>query len=174
MLALLSTARSITDSVYSTFNATINAIRRLNNTGVYDIHTNIMQYPATMQPTRARVEQVAPEDEEATKGSAVFPPVPIRMARNFYIADTYLETPSAGVLPAAHETSDAPDFLAPFNGLGAVSDEIKDLLPPECRKAFDGALGREEVWRSKWGPETEKMSRRQPVIDKAIVPYSMS
>lgn len=164
----------MTDILSSTFNATINAIRKMNNTGVYDIHTNTMQYPVTMQPTRARVEQVAPEDEETTKSSAVFPPVPHKLARNFYVVDTYLETPAAGVLPAAYEKSDAPDFLASFNGLGAVSDDIKDLLPPECRKALDGTLEKERVWRSKWGTESEKMSRRQPVIDKAIVPYSMS
>ncbi|CAM1507168.1 Fc.00g068090.m01.CDS01 [Cosmosporella sp. VM-42] len=157
----------------STFNANINAIRRYNNAGVYDIHTNILQYPAAMQPTRARIEQVTPEDEEAAKGSTVFPPVSLKMARNFFVADTYFETSSAGVLSAAYDKSDTADFLAPFNGLGAVSDDVKNLLPPECRKAFDGALEKEHSWRSQWGPESEKMSRRQPIIDKAIVPYSM-
>lgn len=133
-----------------------------------------MQYPATMQPTRARVEQVAPEDEEATKGSAVFPPVPLKLARNFHVADMYLEHSSRGMISAAYDKHDAPDFLSSFNGLEAVSDEIKDLLPPECRKAFDGALEKGSAWRSKWGTESESMSRRQPVIDKAIVPYSMA
>jgi chromatin structure-remodeling complex protein RSC7 len=160
----------------STFNAGINAIRKLNNAGVYDIHTNVVQYPATMQPTRARIEQVAPEDEQATRGSSVFPPLPGKMARNFYIADTYLETSSAGVISASgvDDTAGSADFLASFQGLSAVSDEIKDLLPPECRKAFDSAVDKETSWRSQWGPESEKMSRRQPVIDKAIVPYSMT
>ena len=133
-----------------------------------------MQYPATMQPTRARVEQVVPEDEDTSNVSTVFTPVPPKLARNFYVADMYLENSTAGILPAAYDKSDAPDFLSSFNGLEAVSDDIKDLLPPECRKAFDGALEKEGAWRSKWGPESEKMSRRQPVIDKAIVPYSMS
>lgn len=160
----------------STFNAGINAIRKLNNAGVYDIHTNVVQYPATMQPTRARIEQVAPEDEQATRGSSVFPPLPGKMARNFYVADTYLETSSAGVISASgvDDTAGSADFLASFQGLSAVSDEIKDLLPPECRKAFDSAVDKEASWRSQWGPESEKMSRQQPVIDKAIVPYSMT
>ncbi|KAF4467537.1 hypothetical protein FALBO_5589 [Fusarium albosuccineum] len=166
----------LTVVAYSTFNAGINAIRKLNNAGVYDIHTNVVQYPATMQPTRARIEQVAPEDEEATRGSNVFPPIPGKMARNFYVADTYFETSSAGVISASavNDTAGSADFLAAFQGLSAVSDEIKDLLPPECRKAFDNAVDKETTWRSQWGPESEKASRRQPVIDKAIVPYSMT
>lgn len=158
----------------SIFNAGINAIRKYNNAGVYDIHTNTMQYPAAMQPTQARIEQVAPEDEEATKGSAVFPPVSLKMARNFYVADTYLETPPAGLAPAAYDRDDPTDLLASFNGLGAVSDDIKDLLPPECRQAFETAVGNEQQWKARWGPEKDNMSRREPVIDKAIVPYSMS
>jgi chromatin structure-remodeling complex protein RSC7 len=143
---------------------------------VYDIHTNIMQYPVTMQPTRARIEQVAPEDEEAAAGSSVFPPVPTKMARNFFVADTYFETSSAGVISASgvDGTASSADFLASFQGLSTVSDDIKDLLPPECRAAFDSAVEKETSYRSQWGPETENMSRRQPVIDKAIVPYSMT
>ncbi|KAK7430781.1 chromatin structure-remodeling complex subunit RSC7 [Neonectria magnoliae] len=158
----------------STFNASINAIRKLNNAGVYDIHTNVMQYPLTMQPTRARIEQVAPEDEGTTQGTVTFPPVPPKMARNFYVADTYFEAPSVGVVSAAETQAESADFLASFSGLGAVSDDIKDLLPPECRKAFDQTLDKETAYRSQWGLESETMSRRQPIIDKAIVPYSMT
>jgi chromatin structure-remodeling complex protein RSC7 len=143
---------------------------------VYDIHTNVKQYPATMQPTRARIEQVAPEDEEATAESTVFPPVPAKMARNFFVTDTYFETSSAGIISASavDDTAGSADFLASFQGLSAVSDDIKDLLPPDCREAFDNAVVKETSYRSQWGPESEKMSRRQPVIDKAIVPYSMT
>ncbi|KAH7326577.1 chromatin remodelling complex Rsc7/Swp82 subunit-domain-containing protein [Stachybotrys elegans] len=158
----------------STFNAGINAIRKLNNAGVYDIHTNTMQYPKVMQPTYARVEQVAPEDESATRGNPRFPPVSLKMARNFLVTDTYYESPPAGVTPTSYEKKDPADFLASFRGLGSVTDDIKELLPAECRQAFDQALEREEEWESRWGPEKEKMARRQPVIDKAIVPYSMS
>jgi chromatin structure-remodeling complex protein RSC7 len=159
----------------STFNASINAIRRMNNAGVYDIHTNVMQYPKTMQPTRARIEQVAPDAEPAAADdSTTFGPVSLRMARNFYVTDTYYEGAPAGVTPTYYEKTDSSDPLAQFKGLGAVSDDIKALLPPECRKAFDEAVSQEEEWESRWGTEAETMSRRQPVIDKAIVPYSMS
>ncbi|KAL6869089.1 chromatin structure-remodeling complex subunit RSC7 [Amphichorda felina] len=158
----------------SIFNSGINAIRKLNNAGVYDIHTNVMQYPASMQPTHARIEQVAPEEEEATRGSATFPPVSLKMARNFYIADMYLETPPAGIAPTVYDQEDPSNLLASFNSLGTVSDDIKDLLPPQCREAFDKAVHTEKQWKDRWGPESKTISRREPVIDKAIVPYSMA
>lgn len=158
----------------SIFNSGINAIRKLNNAGVYDIHTNVMQFPTIMQPTQCRIEQVAPEDQSSAALNGTLPPVPLKMTRNFYITDTYLETPPAGIAPSVYDKSDKTDFLASFNGLGAVPDDVKALLPPECRAAFDAAVDNETGWKAKWGPESEKMSRRQPVIDKAIVPYSMS
>lgn len=128
-----------------------------------------MQYPAVMQPTRARMEQLAPEDEaEHAKSSTIFSAVPLRMSRNFTVLDTTME--SGGI--AAAESQPA-DFLTRFNGLEAVSSDIKDLLPPECRQAFEGALSKEKEWRSRWGFEVDVMSRHKPVIDKAIVPYNM-
>lgn len=135
-----------------------------------------MQYPGMMQPTIARIEQVAPEDEEALAegNSGKFPAVSLRMARNFLVMDTYCESAPSNKASTASSKESPADFLATFNGLGAVSSEIKDLLPPECRKAFNGALGADREFQSRWGTESEKMSRREPIIDKAIVPYSMS
>lgn len=104
----------------------------------------------------------------------MFPPVAHKMAKNFYITDTYVETPPTGVTSAAYANNNPNDLLASFNGLGAVSDDIKDLLPPECRVAFDKAHTGEKEWQKKWGPERENMARREPVVDKAIVPYSMT
>lgn len=126
-----------------------------------------------MQPTQVRIEQVMPEDEAATEESALFPPVAPKMARNFCITDTYYETPAGGVAPMAYDKTGTSDFLTSFNGLGAVPDDVKELLPAECRQAFDHALGTENEWKSRWGREAEKMARGQLVIDKAIVPYSM-
>ncbi|KAG5986457.1 hypothetical protein E4U54_005409 [Claviceps lovelessii] len=168
----------------SIFNASINAIRRFNNRGVYDVHTNVMQFPAMMQPTRVRIEQVPPPLDEASSACAAaaaaatrctkFPPVPLRMARNFLIMDTYCENAPSNVasLPCSKETP--AGFVASFNGLEGLSDEIKDLLPRECRAALDKALEANAEFESRWGTERETMSRRDPVIDKAIVPYSMS
>lgn len=154
------------------FNSGIAAVRKLNRAGVYDVHTNVMQYPASLQPTMARIEQVSPDDERAATeaGSGRFPPVPRRMARNFYIADTYMETPTADFAATPGRGDGRSDFLASFDGLGAVSDDIKDLLPPECRAAFDKAVEKDREWKARWGPESQKMCRREPIIDKAIVP----
>lgn len=146
-----------------------------------------MHYPRIMQPTHARIVQV-PNDNSSTSQpsstSTVFPPLKPAIARNFLITDTYLESPAAGVAPAAYdvplrtsapdrEASAAADFLAPFQGLKAVSDDVLELLPEQCRAAFERARGKEEEWFGRWGDEKEVMARREPVVDKAIVPYSM-
>jgi chromatin structure-remodeling complex protein RSC7 len=95
-----------------------------------------------------------------------------------------METPPAGIAPAAYEVpfrtdpadykaSYSGDFLAPFRGLGSVSQEMRDLLPEECRREFDAAVEREGDWFARWGDEKETKSRRSPLIDKHIVPYSV-
>ncbi|KAL2267101.1 hypothetical protein VTJ83DRAFT_4378 [Remersonia thermophila] len=179
----------------SQFNSILSAVRRNNLNGVYDIHTNQMHYPRIMQPTHARIEQVIDRDDSASKdgqrqasssSSAVFPPLKPSIARNFLVMDMHLESPPAGVAPISydlpfrpaagnpdHEASAAADFLAPFKGLRAVSDDIRALLPEECRRAFDAAREREEKWLERWGDEKDVTSRKEPVVDKAVVPYSM-
>ena len=162
------------------FNAQINAIRRRNNKGVYDVHTNIIQYPAIMQPTQARIEPVVASDPEGVNESQIFPSLSPSIPRNFMVTDTFFETPPSGIAAVSYESTpkgsvngdNGSDFLAPFRGLGAVSDEIKDCLPPECREAFEKAAAQEQNWHAKWGVEASAKSRRDPVIDKAIVPYS--
>ncbi|KAL5604331.1 hypothetical protein BROUX41_002304 [Berkeleyomyces rouxiae] len=167
----------------SMYNSNLNAMRQHQRHGVYDIHTNTMHYPSTFQPTRARAELI-PIGDDFDATSALFPPLSRRIARNFYVADLVCETPPAGIAPtvsltpavaaAPNNNNNNKDLLAQFGGLGAVSQEIQDLLPPECREAFDRAKKTEKAWVDKWSTEAEGMSRRQPVIDKAIVPYSMT
>ncbi|KAK4103441.1 hypothetical protein N658DRAFT_505141 [Parathielavia hyrcaniae] len=180
----------------SQFNSILSAVRRANLHGVYDIHTNQMQYPRIMQPTHVRIEQVADADEHDPSSSSsstsapttAFTPIRPSVSRNFLIMDTHLETPPAGVSAAAYdvpfntspsraandrEASSASDFLSPFRGLRAVPDDVRDLLPDECRRAFDGARREEDSWFARWGDEAQATSRREPVVDKAIVPYSM-
>ncbi|CAJ2512609.1 Uu.00g007280.m01.CDS01 [Anthostomella pinea] len=154
----------------SRFNADLAAIRRHNLSGVYDVHTNTMQYPSIMQPTHARIEQVA--DSTTSNDSARFPPLDPKIPRNFTIIDTYMETPPTGISSAVYEQREVPAFLADFQGLGAVSSDILDDLPPECREAFSKAVEKEHAWKSKWGTEKEAAHRRPPIIDAAIVPYS--
>lgn len=133
-----------------------------------------------MQATFARIEQISPDEEEAIAAAASnparFPPVPYKVARNFLVTDTYMESPVGVQVSARRDRSSTQpaDLLAQFDGLEAVSDDIKDLLPPECRAALDGAVERDRAWRRQWGTENEQGARRLPIIDKAIVPYSMA
>ncbi|KAI2629466.1 hypothetical protein GGS21DRAFT_226410 [Xylaria nigripes] len=157
----------------SRFNADLAAIRRHNTAGVYDIHTNIMQYPAIMQPTHARIEQVMEEYSPTDSNDTThFPPLDPRISRNFTVIDTYMETPPAGISPVAYEPREAPAFLADFQGLGAVPNDVLDELPPECREAFEKALVKEQAWKKAWGSEHNMTHRRFPIVDAAIVPYS--
>jgi chromatin structure-remodeling complex protein RSC7 len=157
----------------SRFNGELAAVRRQNMTGVYDIHTNSMQYPAITQPTHARIEQVTDSSGPAGSGdSSCFTPLDSRIPRNFTVIDTYMETPSTGISAAVYEKREVPAFLTDFQGLGAVSNHILDELPPECREAFDKALEKEKAWKAAWGPEKSTTHRRDPIIDAAIVPYS--
>ncbi|KAK3390777.1 chromatin remodelling complex Rsc7/Swp82 subunit-domain-containing protein [Podospora didyma] len=169
----------------SQFNSILSAVRRQNMAGVYDIHTNQMHYPAIMQPTHARILQIADSEQpEEPSGRTIFAPIKPAISRNFLVIDTTLETPPAGIAPVAYDvpfrTSPADralsaqaDFLSPFKGLGPVSDDIRDLLPEDCREAFDAARRKEEEWFTYWGNEADNNCRRDPVVDKAIVPYSM-
>lgn len=163
----------------STFNSSLSAARKHNINGIYDIHTNTVQYPAALQPTHARAIQIAPSEEEAVADEN-FPPVPTLVSRNFLVHDIHMETPPTGIAPTSYqkpyqeEVDLAADFLAPFRGLSAVSDEITDLLPPECRAAFLEAQGKEKEWHGRWKNEKDGMSRREPVIDKAVVAYAMA
>ncbi|KAI0505469.1 hypothetical protein F5B22DRAFT_627864 [Xylaria bambusicola] len=161
----------------SRFNAELAAVRRQNLAGVYDVHTNIMQYPAIMQPTHARVEQVT-ESSSSTDADVDltshphFPSLDPRIPRNFTVIDTYMETPPASLSSAVYEKREVPAFLAEFQGLGAVSSDILEELPAECREAFEKALEQEKAWKATWGTEKSMTHRRDPIIDAAIVPYS--
>ncbi|EED19513.1 nuclear localization protein NPL6, putative [Talaromyces stipitatus ATCC 10500] len=55
----------------SRFNSVLANVRRENLEGVYDVHTNYMQYPKIMQPTHARWERVAPSDDSKPSNQLV-------------------------------------------------------------------------------------------------------
>jgi chromatin structure-remodeling complex protein RSC7 len=172
----------------STFNSYLSSVRRANNArGVYDVHTNSMLYPSHMQPTHVRFEQVVDSEEGPEDGpaSSVFPHLKPIVSRNFLVTDIHLQTPPAGISASAYNipfrtsvkdrsASARANFLAPFQGLESVPDEIKQLLPESCKKAFDQAVQEETSWFSNWGDESSSTCRREPVVDKAIVPYSMA
>lgn len=140
-----------------------------------------MQYPKTMQPTHARWEQIddnevwakselsngLTEDHEDGVEKSIFTPVKPIYSKNFMVVDTVYESAPAVNLGVPGPDGDTYDLG--FNGLSSVSDDIKDELPPECRKAFEEALEKELLWKSKWGTETQFAHRRAPPIDKGVV-----
>ena len=115
--------------------------------GVYDIHTNAMQYPKNTQPTHARWEVV---DDEAEAGEddvenlrMNFSKLDPVYGRNYRIHDLCMES--------APESRFPEPGLGPGNpGLAGVSQDVLAELPTECRAAFDAAAEREMGWRSKW------------------------
>jgi chromatin structure-remodeling complex protein RSC7 len=158
----------------SEFNARIALQRRANLNGVYDIHTNQMHYPKIMQPTHARWEQIDDyevqekiengEIEEPKAGETMFPPIDPVVSRNYMIIDTVFEAPPYNYPSRLVPGPDGDSFDIGFNGLSAVTDDVKDCLPPECREAFEEALEKETEWKSKWSGEAVDGHRRMPKI----------
>jgi chromatin structure-remodeling complex protein RSC7 len=165
----------------SRFNSSLGALRRNTLNGIYDPHTNVMLYPKNMQPTHARWEQI--DDNEAeikrelTNGHtadhddeevhSIFTPVKPIYSRNYMIVDTVYESAPASNLGVPGPDGDAYDLG--FNGLSSVSEDIKAELPPECLKAFEAALEKEEQWKTRWGTESQSTHRKAPAIDKGVV-----
>lgn len=131
-----------------------------------------MHYPKIMQPTHARWEQIDDykvqeriengEEEEPKSNETMFKPVDPVISRNYMVIDTVFESPQYGNLLVPGPDGDNLDMG--FNGLGGVSDEVKDCLPPECRQAFDAALAKESEWKNKWAGENVDGHRRMPKI----------
>ncbi|TQN69382.1 Chromatin structure-remodeling complex subunit rsc7, partial [Colletotrichum shisoi] len=148
----------------SEFNSRINAIRMATlRHGAYDIHTNMMQQPVNMQPTRARVEAVTPGT--VSEPNSAFPTVPSAVQRNFNVVDIVYETPRVGVQSAGRRPAEVPDFLKPFNGILAIGDDIKSMLPPECRDSLERHQADQREFESRFGDEEDKMARGRLIID---------
>lgn len=164
----------------SRFNATIGALRRQNFNGIYDHHTNLMMFPRTKQPTRARWEQIndndpgqdsyeykdIPSNREGDQRS-IFKPVNPIYSKNFMIVDVVYESAPASF--SSHLNSDNDLFDLGFGGLSNISEEIKAELPTECLKSLEETLKMEKQWKSRWGPESEHGHRRPPIINKGVV-----
>lgn len=163
----------------SRFNAAIGAIRKTHLNGIYDPHTNAMQYPKSMQPTHARWEQIddyaevepktpANEDDEDNQTTpSMFTPVKPIYSRNFMIIDTVYESAPASNVGVPGPDGDVHDLG--FNGLSSIPDDIKSELPPECLEAFEKALQKELEWKNRWNTESAETLRREPIIDKGVV-----
>lgn len=145
----------------------------------------MMQYPASMQPTHARWERVDAPLDAATSGmqaisvgseaaaaepaaATIFPPVPPALARSFLVVDTLYENAPFANLGVPGPDGAGVDGVA-YDGLEGVGEEVRGLLPEECRAPFERALERERAWKGRWGTEGEDGLRRAPVIDKGMI-----
>lgn len=131
----------------SRFNSTLKIARDENANGVYDIHTNVMQWPSHLQPTHARWEAVTGEenegDSQSGESNSVFSKLLPIYARSFRIHDLYCES--------RPDTSfNDPGFGSERGLLSNITEEILKELPADCRAALGQAGERELAWRSKW------------------------
>jgi chromatin structure-remodeling complex protein RSC7 len=140
-------------NLFSRFNGFLAAARQKNRNGLYDIHTNSMQWPSALQPTHARWRIVNDGTVDGTDLGAelaekmtIFPKLDSIYARNFRIHDVYLET-------APDATMGAPGIADDGSCLSNIPDDLVDELPPECRDAFQEARLREIEWKSRWRTE---------------------
>lgn len=140
------------DSI-SRYNGSLKVARNQNSNGLYDIHTNVTQWPMNLQPTHARweIESNGRDGyrelgEELGQKLTIFPKLDPVYARNFRIHDIYLESASESALGV-------PGVADEETSLDSVPNHILDELPPECRQAFQEARDREAKWKSGWNTE---------------------
>lgn len=135
----------------SRFNATLRVARAENTDGVYDIHTNTMQWPRILQPTHARWQvvdhQVDSQDESVEGLSTNFSKLEPVYARHFRVHDLCAES-----APASNMAN--PGLGSEGQHLATIPPDILDELPAECRHAFDRAAEEELNWRSRWLSES--------------------
>jgi chromatin structure-remodeling complex protein RSC7 len=140
-------------NIFSRFNGFLTAARQKNSNGLYDIHTNSMQWPSALQPTHARwsVENDGKDNgidlsTELAEKMTIFPKLDTVYARNFRIHDIYLET-------APDSTMGIPGIANDEPSLSNLPNDIMNELPPECREAFEVAKDREMEWKTRWRTE---------------------
>lgn len=170
----------------SRFNSALALQRRHSLNGVYDVHTNIMQYPKIMQPTHARWQQVLPtspasrtpptaadhingnlpdgpngtighSDGRESAADTIFPDISPVFTRNFMISDTYYETPPASVLGYPGPDEEILD-VGP-GGLTRVPEHLLAELPESCRQSFVEARAVEKAWKQRWGTDHDDGAR---------------
>jgi chromatin structure-remodeling complex protein RSC7 len=162
----------------SAFNSQLTQMRKEALNGVYNIHTNVMEYPKHMQPTHARWEPVLnasmgslslnaqsngiangevvsvdKNNDTPKKRSAVFPELDPVYAKNFMIHDIYYESAPYSNMGVPGPDGDEYDILP--NSLSNIPADVLEELPPDCRKAFDEALAHELEWKNKWRTEAQ-------------------
>lgn len=56
-----------------------------------------------------------------------------------------------------------------MDGLSGVSEDVLDVLPEDCRRAFEEAREREREWKGRWGVEGVDGGRRSVKVDKGLI-----
>ncbi|KAJ5908956.1 hypothetical protein N7495_001638 [Penicillium taxi] len=139
----------------SAFNSRLVTMRRAALSGVYDVHTNIMQYPQIMQPTHARFESVPPPDAagltadlsslnidsaindhaspEANSAeppaTTIFPPVPASMSDRYVVQDIIYESPQYSNMGIPGPDGDLRNPNQ--NGLVSIANGHPEFMSPE-------------------------------------------
>lgn len=132
---------------YSRFNSQLTAARLNNLRGVYDIHTNIVQWPGHVQPTHARWELVDDQSPAETLGkTGRLPHLDPVYGRNFRIHDLCLESAPESWLGKTGLNAEA-------EGLSSIPSTVLDELPGDCLDSFAEAKAREAKWKGKWQTE---------------------
>lgn len=173
---------------HSRFNTILAYNRHQNLGGIYDTHTNVMQYPKTMQPTHAYWEQLttssgAPtavrciannvgektaqqkvperrdETDDMLSAETIFPDVAPIFARNFLVTDTHFLGPPLPGLGVPGPDGEIFD-IGP-GGLTQVPENVVAELPDGCRRAFDEARAEEAKWKATWSREDVDGARAQ-------------
>jgi len=116
------------------------------------------------------IEMTDAQSLESTqpKPDTIFAPVNPIYSRNYLIVDTVYETPPTGNTVGI-PGPDSNSYDIGFNGLSNISAEIRDLLPEECRKAFELAVDGEVEWKGRWGTEGVDGKRAELVIHKGFI-----
>lgn len=165
----------------SRFNSDLRRIRcGINDTGVYDPHTNMLCWPANTQPTHAKWEQVVStpsvtpmEDDQTAFNSALaehdltngssslqlavssrFAALPVVIPRNYLVVDTHSQASMT-----AHACN--PPLSGFPDSLPDVTTEDLMELPLECREALLQARKEQDEWRRQWTDEGRSGLRGQ-------------
>ncbi|KAL9608528.1 MAG: hypothetical protein Q9167_006642 [Letrouitia subvulpina] len=165
----------------SRFNSSLASARRQVLHGQYDPHTNIMQYPKTMQPSHARWEealqqpqdpptilashesqtatlanglhrQINHQDNNGSMANSIFPQISPTFERNFMITDTYYTRPESSNLGIPGPDKNVFDIGSV--GLASVPEDVYMELSADCRQAFDRVKKEEMEWKRSWAGES--------------------
>ena len=146
-------------------------MRRQNLEGIYDPHTNVMQYPKIMQPTHGRWEQLPPGPASSTPLpynqreithdvpviNSIFPDIAPVFIRNYTITDTYYVNPPYSGLGIPGPDGQTMD-VGPC-GLTDVPQNVIDNLPDQNRQAYEEMMTEEVIWKQSWGGQDDDQAR---------------